>query len=52
MKNNSAKQRNLGKLNFKQVTISSLSKQEIKGGGAWTIPKPSTAGTQSWCICQ
>lgn len=52
MKNNFAKQRNLRKLNFKQVTISSLNESKIQGGIAWTIPAPSTAGTQSWCICK
>ncbi len=50
MKNNLTKQRNLVKLNFKQVTISSLNELEVKGGKVWTLA-PSTAGTQSWCIC-
>jgi hypothetical protein len=51
MKNNFVKQRNLGKLNFKQVTISSLDETMLTGGKA-RPEKPSTAGTQSWCICQ
>lgn len=47
MKNKKINHSKFNKLNFKQITISSFSKLEIKGGGV----APSTAGTQSWCIC-